>query len=852
MNKYELIKILGDGTYGIVYEGRDRETREKVAVKKLKEKFSSLEECLKRKEVRILEQLNHENIVQLKEVIREKSGETSYIFEYCDCNLFDFIDKYRKNQRLIPEPIIRDIVFQITKGIKFMHSNQYFHRDLKPENILVKLNDYDFNNINDNNNQLKIKIADFGTAKEIPLRNNMPMTDYVCTRWYRAPECVLRTDFYDEKIDVWAIGCIMAELYILGPIFPGENEFDQLHQILRILGTPTRGKWPWGYYQTELLGLQLPSYYKKDFRKILKYISKEGANLLNEIFQFEPSMRPSCSKILNHPYFKMIEKIPISPYQSNIRNISRRNMILKNLGEIDKSKNSIPYKNKSNKSIINEIKITKINNINNAITSQRNKISQVPNKFNKNNFNKRIEKENDSKIKNNININSNRKKNNRSLYISNKNINNLKLNNDTIEINKNINMRNTINSNININGHNTIRSNINNIGNNYINYSGYHKSNINNFRKTITDKNLKKSRYEKVNETKVGIDNKKILLRFSKNIREDNKDNDSDYNRTELNSNRIGSFKSNSKRKYSYISIDKEENKDDSKNKTIENYKNKRYIHFSSDKNKIPKRIIEYRRKKKEFTKYNNLENDYSDLSCDGNNYNTNNNYYDKYNSYRKSNDKKIIHFDKKANKIYENSKDNNNSNYNIIFRSNHKNANKDNHTFYESKAGKMSYKNNNNSHSNYNSCKCSLLRNYSTKRNVMNKDEGIYISNTHNIRNLGDYYMNNNSPRAYSNKRKNNINSLSPVRKNEQNNSLFNSFLLPNNNNFSSGKSQSLVKDRKIKSNNYSKNTKDNNRRNQIKVVNMKENKNNNNNYNNNFIIYSSSKNRSSIKTVN
>ena len=82
----------------------------------------------------------------------------------------------------------------------------------------------------------------------------------------------------------------MAELYRLGPIFPGEDEFDQIHQILKILGTPTRGKWPWGYYQTDLLGIQFPVYYKKDFKKILQYINKEGVNLLNEIFHFESSM----------------------------------------------------------------------------------------------------------------------------------------------------------------------------------------------------------------------------------------------------------------------------------------------------------------------------------------------------------------------------------------------------------------------------------------------------------------------------------------------------------------------------------------------------------------------------------
>ena len=132
-----------------------------------------------------------------------------------------------------------------------------------------------------------------------------------------------------------------------------------------------------------------------------------------------------------------------------------------------------------------------------------------------------------------------------------------------------------------------------------------------------------------------------------------------------------------------------------------------------------------------------------------------------------------------------------------------------------------------------------------------MNKDEGIYVSNTFNIKNLGDYYMNNNSPTAHSNRRKNYKNTLSSVKTNKQNNSLFTSFLFSNNKNISFGKQQSLLKNRKNKFNNYSKNTKENNNEvNQIKVVNMNGNK--NKNYNNNFIIYSNSKNRGSIRTVN
>jgi len=303
MNKYQIIRQIGDGTYGEVYEGIDKETNKKVAIKKLKNKFASWEECFLQNEVRFLHDLKNENIVKLIEVIREQNSDVSYIFEYCDCNLFEFIEKHRKQKMFISESKIRNIVYQIICGIKYMHSFNIMHRDLKPENILMVLN----NNL--------IKIADFGTAKEVPEFKDGSLTDYVCTRWYRAPECTLKSKNYDEKIDIWAIGCIMAELYTLKPIFPGIDEFDQINKILKITGTPDFNEWPEGFTLIQKLNIRMPNFNKSSLKQIVFNANDDAINFLEYIFQVNPEKRPSASDLLKHPYFTEIQRPGSYSYQ---------------------------------------------------------------------------------------------------------------------------------------------------------------------------------------------------------------------------------------------------------------------------------------------------------------------------------------------------------------------------------------------------------------------------------------------------------------------------------------------------------------------------------------------------------
>ena len=291
MNKYQIFEVIGDGTYGTVYRGLNIETNENVAIKKLKDKIVSWNECIEKNEVQILKKLNHENIVKLHEIIREQNSDVSLIFEYCGINLYEYIEKHKKQREKIPEFKIKKIIYQILKGLNYLHQNGYMHRDLKPENIFI-------NELN-----LQIKIGDFGVAKEIPKYKNIPLTDYVCTRWYRAPECVLKGVNYNYSIDVWAVGCIMIELYNLNPIFPGIDEFDQLNKICNVLGTPNFNEWPEGYKLIQKLGMKFPICNRADLTNVVNDASDDAINLINDIFQYDSNRRPNCRQLLNYSYF---------------------------------------------------------------------------------------------------------------------------------------------------------------------------------------------------------------------------------------------------------------------------------------------------------------------------------------------------------------------------------------------------------------------------------------------------------------------------------------------------------------------------------------------------------------------
>ncbi|XP_058141203.1 serine/threonine-protein kinase MAK isoform X2 [Dasypus novemcinctus] len=286
MNRYTTMRQLGDGTYGSVLMGKSNESGELVAIKRMKRKFYSWDECMNLREVKSLKKLNHANVIKLKEVIRE-NDHLYFIFEYMKENLYQLM---KDRNKLFPESVIRNIMYQILQGLAFIHKHGFFHRDMKPENLLCMGPEL-------------VKIADFGLARE--LRSQPPYTDYVSTRWYRAPEVLLRSSVYSSPIDVWAVGSIMAELYTFRPLFPGTSEVDEIFKICQVLGTPKKSDWPEGYQLASSMNFRFPQCVPINLKTLIPNASSEAIQLMTEMLNWDPKKRPTASQALKHPYFQV-------------------------------------------------------------------------------------------------------------------------------------------------------------------------------------------------------------------------------------------------------------------------------------------------------------------------------------------------------------------------------------------------------------------------------------------------------------------------------------------------------------------------------------------------------------------
>lgn len=247
MQNYTILKELGSGTYGTVYQAIDNQTRQIVAIKQIHQK-TNWDEAKNLVELKSFKKIGvHPNIVTLHELFREKDGTLYFVFELINSgSLYDYVLKCQKQNKPLSEKEVCALTYQILRGLGHMHQHNFIHRDLKLENILLQADTAKQSQsirLSQSEKPLVPKIADLGCAKETRARVTLN-TPYTGTRWYRSPELLLRDPSYGMPNDVWAIGCIVCEMFLLRPLFPGNSELDMLQLIFQQLGPMMDGEWP--------------------------------------------------------------------------------------------------------------------------------------------------------------------------------------------------------------------------------------------------------------------------------------------------------------------------------------------------------------------------------------------------------------------------------------------------------------------------------------------------------------------------------------------------------------------------------------------------------------------------------
>ena len=381
-NKYEVLGVVGEGAYGIVYKCLNKETNKYVAVKKFKETQDKLVQKTMKRELAMLQLLRHENVVEFQESFVSK-GNFFLVFEYVEKNLLEVLEE--SPHGLSPK-LIRSLVYQMCKAVSYLHKNNMIHRDVKPENLLI---DENFN----------LKLCDFGFARKVKLNkyNNHidTMTDYVATRWYRAPELLLSGGIYGPEVDYWAIGCIMGELADGNPMFAGEDEVDQLDCIIKILGNLPENLVNM-YYENpiyngkELLKIKKPETLAKRYLGIL---SPTAIDFMKGLLELDPSKRLSGENVFKHKYFSIFMKNNNennNNINANSNNINNANSNMNNSNSITNIKDIKDIKIKDEKSNVinkvnNNININKINikNINPNVILSNNQSKRNDNSQNK-------------------------------------------------------------------------------------------------------------------------------------------------------------------------------------------------------------------------------------------------------------------------------------------------------------------------------------------------------------------------------------------------------------------------------------------------------------------------------------
>ncbi|VDN55718.1 unnamed protein product [Dracunculus medinensis] len=334
LETYEKLEKLGEGTYATVYRGRSRLTENYVALKEIRLELEEGAPCTAIREVSLLRDLRHANIVTLHDIIHTERLLT-LVFEYVDRDLKQYLDTY---QNTIPMPNIKLFLVQLLRGLNYCHQRRVLHRDLKPQNLLI-------------NEKGELKLADFGLAraKSVPTKT---YSNEVVTLWYRPPDVLLGSVDYSTHIDMWGVGCILFEMISGRAFFPGSTVEEQLLLIFHTLGSPTPDMHPSICNSPAYHSYKFPHYYPAYLPNICSRLDSTSLDLIQRLLQYEGKARLSAADALDHPFIRCLPQaifelsdcesvmsvpgvklikepaITIHPFTKNSRSDRRRSLIL--------------------------------------------------------------------------------------------------------------------------------------------------------------------------------------------------------------------------------------------------------------------------------------------------------------------------------------------------------------------------------------------------------------------------------------------------------------------------------------------------------------------------------------------
>ena len=288
-----------------------------------------------------------------------------------DMNLYEAIEGRKK---YLPEKKAKFWIYQTLKALDFMHKNGIFHRDIKPENILLLKN--------------KVKLADLGSCKG--MYSKPPFTEYISTRWYRSPECLLTDGYYNYKMDIWGLGCVFYEILTLEPLFPGDDEIDQVNKINYILGSPPNELFE-KFVKNSAHRNEFNFEHQKGvgINRYLTHVSKDAIDLINKMLIYDPDMRPTARECLNHECFKEFLEYDLKKAKMSQNNFYQNSILMKSFNDSMSMKNdeSIQIINLNNNNISGSGNNNYgINNYNNSKTLKAKKEGSNTNISLKNNF----------------------------------------------------------------------------------------------------------------------------------------------------------------------------------------------------------------------------------------------------------------------------------------------------------------------------------------------------------------------------------------------------------------------------------------------------------------------------------